>query len=154
MGAASIALVFQIVGVATASWVTADSDVIDARSGLWKTCSGIFGCLSYGSDVPDWMNACRAFGILGILLLVVCCLMGVLSCFSDNDKLPLMAAVVSFAAGLCVLIEFALYADKVDIGAGFKYGYSFALTVTACILAVVAGICFILSRRRGYSGLG
>lgn len=35
---AVLALIFQIVGVATAAWVTSDST--DAGSGLWKSCVG------------------------------------------------------------------------------------------------------------------
>ena len=42
-------------------------------------------------------------------------------------------------AAFCLLIEFALFAGKTELGAGFKYGYSYFLAVLAFILTLVAG---------------
>ena len=46
------------------------------------------------------------------------------------------------------MVEFAIYVDKYD-NPNSDYGYSFALTVLAFLLAIAAGVCFILAKFMG-----
>ncbi|XP_070208998.1 uncharacterized protein [Littorina saxatilis] len=91
----------------------------------------------------NWNKACQAFGIIGVLVLVGCLVVGILILFMEFDKLPIIAAILAFVAAVCILIEFAVYAG--ESGAD-DFGYSFALTIVAFILAIVAGVCFILGK--------
>ncbi|KAK7091665.1 hypothetical protein V1264_009321 [Littorina saxatilis] len=139
---AGVALLFQIVGVATPEW-----SVVDTISrGLWKSCKNDV-CTTYSSDIdfPDWFEACRAFGILGVLVLVGCLVVGILILFMEFDKLPIIATILAFVGAFCILIEFAVYAGESGAESD-QYGYSFALTIVAWILAIVAGICFIVGK--------
>ncbi|KAK7091673.1 lens fiber membrane intrinsic protein-like [Littorina saxatilis] len=152
MGCAGVGLIFQIVGVATPGWVTADS--ADVERGLWKICvNSVCGDISAvydatGTKEPAFYGACRAFGILGVLALAGCLAVGALTCFMEMDKLPLFAAILGFVAGVCILIEFAVYAGEIPTMTGTSYGYSFALTIIAWLLAMAAGALFIVSKIR------
>ena len=50
-------------------------------------------------SAPDYLKACQAFGILGLLVIAGCLTVGVLICFLENEKLPLIAAVLGIVSG-------------------------------------------------------
>ncbi|KAK7091667.1 lens fiber membrane intrinsic protein-like [Littorina saxatilis] len=135
---AGVGLLFQIVGVATPGWIVVGT----SSQGLWKYCYND-ACNTFSGDLPDWWEACRAFGILGVLVLVGCLVVGILICFMEFDKLPIIAAILAFVAAFCILVEFAVYAGE---RGSDDFGYSFALTIVAWILAIVAGVCFIVGK--------
>ncbi|KAK7091151.1 hypothetical protein V1264_008877 [Littorina saxatilis] len=143
IGCAGLGLLLQIVGVATDEWSLIDAIFVTVKIGLWTWCSD--AGVTCG-DTPHYLLACRAFGIIGVLLLAGCALLGVLMCFRDHaqTKFSLVAGVCGFAAGLSICVEFAVYADQ---SPWTTYGNSFYLTIVACVLAVVAGVCYILSTR-------
>ena len=46
------------------------------------------------------------------------------------------------------MVEFAIYVDNNNYN-NSDYGYSFALTILAFLLAIAAGVCFILAKFMG-----
>ena len=46
------------------------------------------------------------------------------------------------------MVEFAIYVDNYA-STNSDYGYSFALTILAFLLAIAAGVCFILAKFMG-----
>lgn len=148
-----VALIFQIIGLATTGW--SEIKAADYGVGLWKTCTGS-KCDTYSTDnIPDWLNAVRAFGILGILAIGACLVAGILICFSENKILPMLAMIIAFVAAFCIMIEFAVYAGErnktANVGFATDYGYSFALTIVAFVLCLAAGVCFLLPNILGGS---
>ncbi|XP_070209814.1 lens fiber membrane intrinsic protein-like [Littorina saxatilis] len=139
---AGVGLIFLIVGVATPGW-TVISD-LSYTAGLWSiciddTCYNDYVFHTFG----DYLYVCRVFGILGVLVLAGCVVVGVLMCFMKMDKLPIIAAILAFVAAFFILVEFAVYAGEDEDN---QYGYSFALTIVAWLLAIAAGICFIVDK--------
>ncbi|KAK7463935.1 hypothetical protein BaRGS_00038072, partial [Batillaria attramentaria] len=127
-----VALIFQIVGLATTGWT----------SGRTAVQSG-FGFVT----VDDWLEACRAFSIIGLLVIVGSLVVGVLICFMDNKMLPMIAAILAFVAAFCLLIEFAVFAGEYEDAVGdADLGYSFALTIVAFLLCIAAGVCFLVPK--------
>ena len=51
--------------------------------------------------MEDWLKACRAFGILGLLVIAGCLVVGILIGFLENAKLPVIAAALGFVSGEC-----------------------------------------------------
>ncbi|XP_076456936.1 uncharacterized protein LOC143291145 [Babylonia areolata] len=165
-GVVGLALILQIVGLATPAWTTYEEvrHRFSYESGLWNMCVNdiclkislskrIFG-KGDDDDVPDLLYACRAFGILGVLEMAASLACAVLTCFmSDKAKMfTLVAAGAAAVGAVCSLIEFAVYAGKEPfLNQSFldhRLGYSFALTVVAFVLAVVAVALFIVGQRK------
>ncbi|XP_070209815.1 lens fiber membrane intrinsic protein-like [Littorina saxatilis] len=136
-----VGLIFQIVGLATPGWI------VDGEYGfgLWRYCVENDMCADIDELGPfgEYLDVCRAFGIIGVVVLAGCVVVGVLMCFMELDKLPIVAAILAFVAAFCILVEFAVYAGE---DADDLYGYSFALTIVAWLLAIAAGICFIVGK--------
>ncbi|KAK7092130.1 transmembrane protein 47-like [Littorina saxatilis] len=141
-----VALLFQIVGVATAGWLTQNT----VGYGLWSVCDDNGNCVDY-TIIPDWFDAVRTFGILGLLVIIGAVVVGVLIMFMENQHLALIAAVISFVAAVCLLIEFAVFAGEHEeiFGSTLDYGYSFALTIVAFLLCLAGGVCFFLPKVLG-----
>ncbi|XP_076456927.1 uncharacterized protein LOC143291142 [Babylonia areolata] len=171
-GVVGLALILQIVGLATPAWVTFELtypvlgvQTVSYNIGLWKVCaSGNCRKISFSSptfgddddddDVPDWLNACRAFGILGVLAMAASLFCAVLTCvMSDKAKMfTLVAAGVAAVGAVCSMIEFAVYAREEPYlnqsSQHVSLGYSFILSVVAFVLAVVAVALFIVGQRK------
>ncbi|XP_076456926.1 uncharacterized protein LOC143291141 [Babylonia areolata] len=162
-GAVGLALILQIVGAATPGWATKEVSTrvhgivvtIDASIGLWKSCQGdVCATISFGRavDLPAWFNACRAFSILGILVMAASLACTALICFlSDKAKMFALVAMAAAAAGAgCTLIEFAVFAGENPWTSSldFDLGYSFGLTIVACLLCVASTLLFLLGRGR------
>ena len=56
--------------------------------------------------------------------------------------------IPSFVPAFCIMVEFAIFVDKYG-STNSDYGYSFALTILAFLLAIAAGVCFILAMIMG-----
>lgn len=143
-----VALIFQIIGLATTGWL--EIKAFDYGQGLWELCSGSDCQTISTGDGLEWLDAVRAFGILGILAIGACLIAGILVCFSENKILPMIAMIIAFVAAFCIMIEFAVYAGEGG-NAGYDYGYSFALTIVAFVLCLAAGACFLLPKILGGS---
>lgn len=146
----ALALLLQIVGFATPAWITGTSIIriqsstitVDFNSGLWSFCNGD-KCQDFDLSV-DWLKAVRAFGVLGILAFVGSVVCAVLTCFFPGQKLfPMVAGVAAAAASVCIMIEFAVYAGEIQVGS-LDFGYSFALTIVAFLLGIVAAVLFFM----------
>eukprot|EP00745_Piridium_sociabile_P037219 TRINITY_DN6747_c0_g1_i3.p1 TRINITY_DN6747_c0_g1~~TRINITY_DN6747_c0_g1_i3.p1 ORF type:complete len:159 (-),score=31.67 TRINITY_DN6747_c0_g1_i3:53-529(-) len=142
-GVVGLALLFQIIGVATPGWIVVSAS--DYKSGLWESCVG--GRCTKFDDVGDSAKACRAFGILGIFAMAASFACGLLICFMSDMKIFTLLAPLAAAAGaFCAMIEFAVYAGEAD---STKYlDYSFALTVVAFVLCGAAAVLFFLGRSK------
>ncbi|KAL8610664.1 hypothetical protein ACOMHN_047233 [Nucella lapillus] len=141
-GAVGLALLFQIIGLATPGWVVNGL----GHAGLWRSCAR-GGCFPVG--VPAFMKACRAFGILGVLAMAGSLACAALICFMSEVKVFSLVAIAAAASGaFCALIEFAVYAGEFSAYSNY-FGYSFALTVVAFVLCGVASVLFFLGRSRG-----
>ncbi|KAK7091672.1 epithelial membrane protein 3-like [Littorina saxatilis] len=153
MACTGLAFILQIVGLATPGWLV--SDVVG--TGLWKVCrEGV--CVDIGTIlpiIPDWFIAVRALGIVSVCCLAGCLLVSVASCVFEHSYFPLICAGLAVAGGLCSLAEFATfaakYADVVKGKGGPDFGYSFALTIVAWLLAMMACPVFIFAKLRKQS---
>lgn len=142
--------VLHIVGLATPEWVTGDVNVlftsVTVTRGLWEGCTGD-SCDAYDEDdKTDWLRACEAMAILGML---VGCLAAFLAALifvrylmkKDVPKnvglITLATAIFSF---IFILICVIVYAVKMKEGdSSWDFGYSFGLAIAGAILIVVGG---------------
>ncbi|KAK7089371.1 lens fiber membrane intrinsic protein-like [Littorina saxatilis] len=144
---AGVGVILQVVAVAAPGWSA--SDYTDYSKGLWESCDGR-NCTSIydGSKVPVWLQSCRTFGILSVILLALSLVVGVVACCIEYHGLSSAAAICAFMATVCILIECAVYAGKVDMPGTWRLGYSFVLSVIACGLSIGATIFFFFSKRK------
>ncbi|PVD32094.1 hypothetical protein C0Q70_07522 [Pomacea canaliculata] len=144
--ASGIALLFQIIAVAAVGWLKAKN--YDVSYGLWRYCSSDT-CVDYPSTiVTDWLDATRAFALLGLFFIAGALAAGILIMFLDKKFLGLIAGAVALVAALFVLISFAVFADNRKASFSeqtFELSYCFALSVVAFVLCIASGVCFILS---------
>ncbi|GFR78160.1 lens fiber membrane intrinsic protein-like [Elysia marginata] len=156
-GVLGLGNLLHIVGLATPEWVTADISVpflgsTDTTRGLWEGC--IDGeCDSYDKKT-DWLKACQAMAILGMLAGLVAALMaGVVFVMGLMKKdstqaigiIALLSAISSFIMILICVIVFAVKMKEGD--SGWDFGYSFGLSIAgALLIAIGGGIAFGGSR--------
>ncbi|KAL8610662.1 hypothetical protein ACOMHN_047231 [Nucella lapillus] len=161
-----LAGVLQLVGVATHNWISVDGVV---HMGLWAICAKdkvkhVVMCVSITENVPGWLNATRAFGIIAtamMLFAAVCGLVTILK--AGHATLTKLAAVLCAAGAVCSVVCFGVFASKYKNFLGDspdlpdfldpKFDYSFGLTVTATILSSIASALFLRSRQTEYSSL-
>lgn len=144
--ASGIALLFQIIAVAAVGWLKTKN--VDESIGLWRYCSS-GQCFDFNSSlVSDWLDATKAFALLGLFFIAGALAAGILIMFLDKKLLPLIAGAVALVAALFVLISFAVFADQRKTPfpeLGYELSYCFALSVVAFVLCIASGVCFILS---------
>ncbi|XP_033751725.1 uncharacterized protein LOC117335677 [Pecten maximus] len=151
-----LALILHIVGLATPSWSAISVSVAGVSAsqsiGLWSTCGTTAGnteCVSF-DDVPnlevsDWLKACRAFGIIGVLAVAAAAILAVLCTVAlskDSHKIAyILATVIAFVGAAACILSCIIWAGKVDdLIAGLDLSYSFALSIVAGVLAGIGGI--------------
>ncbi|KAK3775433.1 hypothetical protein RRG08_015281 [Elysia crispata] len=131
---------FHIIGLATPEWIK-----------VGKVTVGLFeGCLDDDcvtiEDKPDWLKACQAMAILGMLLGLMAVALATfmfVKSLKNNDSpkslglLTLLAAILSL---IFILICVILYAVEIkDLHTGPDFGYSFALSIVGAILILLGG---------------
>ncbi|XP_025089932.1 lens fiber membrane intrinsic protein-like [Pomacea canaliculata] len=144
--ASGIALLFQVIAVAAAGWIKQTN--ADITGGLWKYCI-LNSCKDISSDLEaDWLDATRAFALLGLFFIAGALAAGILIMVLDKKFLALIAGAVALVAALFVLISFAVFADNRKVSFSeqmFKLSYCFALSVVTFVLCIGSGASFILS---------
>ncbi|XP_070209206.1 uncharacterized protein [Littorina saxatilis] len=127
--------------------------------GLWRYCHDEpkYDCEDFDTmwKVDAWLEASRAFAIMGFLALVLCAVSTLLVCFVSHVKVFYsIAPVSSLLASFFIFIEFSVFSGEVErrknsIGQEFEYHYCFALTVIAFILSLIATLLFLCGSLRG-----
>ncbi|XP_076456924.1 uncharacterized protein LOC143291138 [Babylonia areolata] len=149
-GVMAVAMILQIVGVATPSWVSGKvQQGATSSAGLWRICATAQdkeACVDW-PVVPDWLDASRAFGILSLLLMIAASGLGVFASMKHDSRGVLLLAAVSGGLGaLCSLISFGVFAGEKDDSFPnvFDYDYSFGLCVVAAVLGCIGSvICLV-----------
>lgn len=150
-----IALILQIVGLATPHWssisVTANGQTVSQSLGLWATCATVNGdtkCDSY-PNVEDWVKACRGFAIIGMLAVAAAAILDVLCTVAlskTSHKIAyILAMIIAFLGAGAVILACIIWASKVSdftalTGVGLDYSYSFGLSIAAGLLSGIGGI--------------
>lgn len=148
-GCALVALILQIVGVATPEWISAETQLGDMTQGLWEFCRA--GSCAKLEDLlywetPSWLEAVRAFGILAIFAIFACLVCVALICLmSDKPVFGLFAPIAAAAGAFCCLIAFAVFAGE---SSSSDYGYSFALVIVAFLLCIAAAVLLFVGKGR------
>ncbi|XP_025089922.1 uncharacterized protein LOC112561574 [Pomacea canaliculata] len=138
-----VALIFQLVAVAGTGWFVGNG----IEEGLFRFC--IFGSCGRLSEGPDWLKACRAFSILGLLTIAGSLVLGIPHAVLDNSVLSFGCIASSAATALFLVVELAVFGAKtVDAAKHLNYGYGFILSVIACVLSVIAAGLFAFGLRK------
>ncbi|XP_048727491.1 uncharacterized protein LOC125645736 [Ostrea edulis] len=150
------AVIFQLIGLASPYWVTADTATTKTNSGLWRTCTegvqtGLTTCVDT-KDIfldNDWLEAAQAMGILAFLALLVAVVTTILKLFVMKDKKPLLFAAIgsSFAGALFILISISVYADNLNdmfSSRSFDYAFAFVFSILGMIVAIGAGVAMLV----------
>ncbi|XP_061188435.1 uncharacterized protein LOC133196582 [Saccostrea echinata] len=159
-----IALILDVIGVATPYWFYAEKNGVKIYGGLWKSCLDISGseeskCNKY-EDVPDWLKAVRGFGFLGILVSTLALTSASLKiCLKDRVSLLIIAIILSFISALCSVVSIAVFARKYPnlviemIRNDLNFNFSFIFCALFIVLSAFAGICMIIqiAKRTSYS---
>lgn len=163
-----IAALFVWIAYTCTGWGIAKSGPREGTHyGLWRICSDdpyIPGCAPTDGWANDWFAAVQAlvtFGFFGInvALFLLILYMFVSSC-KKSGELALATAIICFATGVLYLIGVIVFAaefkdDYIDPGdiipgwGDYELGYSFALSVVALVLEIVAGVFIILDSKKG-----
>lgn len=135
--------------------------------GLWRICSSNHytpGCSPTDGWANDWFAAVQAlvtFGFFGInvALFLLILYMFVSSC-QKNGEVAMGTAIICFVTGVLYLIGIIVFgakfkedfidpADRNPSWGDYKLSYSFALSVVALALELVAGVFIILDSKKG-----
>ncbi|RUS70141.1 hypothetical protein EGW08_022094 [Elysia chlorotica] len=160
-GVLALGNLLHIIGLATTEWITT---MVATSVGTYEVTIGLFrGCAQNIcadlEDVPDWLKACKAMAILGMLVgLGVLALTGyILALRLMNKEIPrllgilsLLGAVMSCVMILICVIVFAEEAKDMMKNRGIDdhdFGYSFALSIAGALIILIGGcIAFAASR--------
>ncbi|PVD32082.1 hypothetical protein C0Q70_07510 [Pomacea canaliculata] len=144
-----VALIFQIVAVVGTGWLVISVGGDSAEVGLFRSCTnGV--CTTYKmNDLEDWLKACQAFSILGLLAIAGSLVLGILHfVFEDTAKVS-VAGIASCAASVVFLIiELAVFGAETSVlRHAYNFGYGFILSVIACILSSITAVLFVVGSR-------
>ncbi|XP_053372722.1 uncharacterized protein LOC123561541 [Mercenaria mercenaria] len=143
-----VALVIQILGVALPYWYQKEnSSGTSVNGGLWKYCSetlNVKKCIDM-ENAADWIEACRAFQIIGLLILVASLVLCIIVLFIKNDMkvLKLINWILCFCACGFIIIGIIIYGAEAS-GVFEEYSGAFAITIISGIVALVAGVVCLL----------
>ncbi|GFO48769.1 epithelial membrane protein 2 [Plakobranchus ocellatus] len=149
----------HIIGLSTPNWCVVDDGEHYGSYGLWEVC-GDGKCFEFvhNKDYPDWIKACEAMSILGMLSglaslvpAIIALVMAAMKKLSLPilGKISIATAFASFCMILICVIIFAAEKNK-KIGTDCDYGYSFGLSITGALLILPGGILPIFTTRTVY----
>ncbi|PVD32083.1 hypothetical protein C0Q70_07511 [Pomacea canaliculata] len=144
-----VAFIFQLVAVAGTGWLVISVGDNSEEVGLFRLCvNGV--CTEYQmNDLEDWLKACQAFSILGLLTITGSLVLGILHFVLEDTAKVSVAGIASCAASVVFLIiELAVFgAETSSLRKVYNFGYGFILSVIACILSFVAAVLFAVGSR-------
>jgi amino acid transporter len=136
-----LAAILYIIGFATTAWSITQTQRGEHHEGLWESCY----CGS-NRHLQDWFKATQALitiGLIGLFVaLVLACIYLCIHSVSKNTTI-LALVIVCFVSVLFMVIGFAVYGSKRS-----DLHWSFAVTVIASVLCLVAGILSIVQMRQ------
>ncbi|XP_071079191.1 uncharacterized protein [Haliotis cracherodii] len=144
LGLAGAALLFDVIGFATDSWMAA-SGSIDFSTGLFKMCS-VGVCVSIDTE-EDWLKGTKALVILGFLLGLGSLAVIIVYLFFKTDQMlfKTVGLALSFAAAGFTIIGIIVFAAKGTEGSKtMNLSWSFALTIIGGLLYSATGIVLLL----------
>ncbi|XP_062603490.1 lens fiber membrane intrinsic protein-like [Saccostrea cucullata] len=160
-----MAIILDVIGLATSYWFSADKNGVKFYGGLWKSCldipaSQVHECKKY-DDVPDWLKAVRGFGLIGVLISAIALISASLKiCLKNRISLLIIAIILSFMSALCTVVSISVFARKYPnlVGEGirkdfnFNFNFSFVFCALSIVLSAFAGISMIfqIAKRSSY----
>ncbi|OWF56761.1 uncharacterized protein LOC110459277 [Mizuhopecten yessoensis] len=151
-----LALILHIVGIATPNWssYSASSGAVSTSLsyGLWKLCvevNGVSECANY-PNVQDWVKACQAFGIIGVLAVAGAAILEVLCTIvlskATHKVAFIAAAITAFVGAASIILSAIIWSAKVtEFGnTELDLSWSFGLSITGGVLAGIGGILVAL----------
>ncbi|KAK7004602.1 epithelial membrane protein 1 [Biomphalaria glabrata] len=140
-----LADVVNWIGFCTTSWWVHN----DEYQGLWRLCNGIV-CGYMDGTPDDDMNAIQAFAIFGFIALnVAFLLINLYMCWGSckgNGETGVGSVIFLFISAGSWLISVAIFGAGYDDRLG-RFGYSYALAVSAGILALLSGFIMLIGGR-------
>ncbi|KAK3752631.1 hypothetical protein RRG08_008774 [Elysia crispata] len=139
----------HIIGLATPEWVIAtpkNSYGTKLSAGLWEVCIQDI-CVKI-PDLEDWLNACRAMAILGMIAGIGAAAMEIVSIvmfvmckksFKPHGPISLSTAILSSIMIIICVILYALNSEFDDTEEKESFGYSFALSIVGAIFILLGG---------------
>ncbi|XP_062580093.1 uncharacterized protein LOC134242090 [Saccostrea cucullata] len=154
------AVIFQLIGLASPYWMLIETTTFKSNSGLWKSCTEIVltgdttcSDVTIPDGYTDDINAARAMGILGLLVLVAAAIMTVLKLFVLKDMKPILFGAIgsALAGAVFILISIAIYAARAkDLSPfDFDYHFAFAFSIIGMIAAIGAGAVMLVEIIKG-----
>ncbi|KAL8610666.1 hypothetical protein ACOMHN_047235 [Nucella lapillus] len=154
-----LAFVLELVGLVTPGWCALTvGEKGEVMMGLWEFCYELpnFTCenLEQMWAIQGWMEACRAMGVLAVLVMVGCLITIVLLSFLPRFLFLFAAAPwCALSAGLLIYIQFAIFVGEMErtrnsIGRNFYYEYAFVLTVVAFVFSLFASVFLFIGESR------
>lgn len=146
-----LALICDLIGLVAPAWFTVRlGEKGEAKVGLWDYCFSQpkYDCQSVSQQftVEAWLQASRAFAILGFLTLCLCVASCVCLCFASHILAFVIITPVScLISTVLIFLEFAIFSGDVErvknrVGQQFRYHYAFGLTVVAFVLLIPATV--------------
>ncbi|CAC5421102.1 unnamed protein product [Mytilus coruscus] len=159
-----IATLFTCISYTTADWVY--EDVGNTHYGLWRICGETdipTGCQTIDGFANDWYGVVQAFVTFGFFGILVSFFLVILYIFvskcQKNGEVAIAVAIICIATGVFYLIGVIVFGAKVDkwpenATTDYKMGYSFALSIIALVLEIIAGVLMIVEGKGGGGGGG
>ncbi|XP_071080271.1 uncharacterized protein [Haliotis cracherodii] len=144
LGLAGAALLFDVIGFATDSWMAA-SGSNDFSTGLFKMCN-VGVCVSINTE-EDWLKGTKALVILGFLLGLGSLAVIIVYLFFKTDQMlfKTVGLALSFAAAGFTIIGIIVFAAKgTEDSKTMNLSWSFALTIIGGLLYCATGIVLLL----------
>ncbi|XP_076456742.1 uncharacterized protein LOC143291042 [Babylonia areolata] len=150
-----IAMILQIVGVATPSWMSGEiRQGVSSRAGLWRICAEAYDveeCVDWPT-VPEWLDATRALGVLALLLMAASSGLSVFVLIKPDNRLTVTLATICCGLGAaCSVTSFGVFVGKEDEQFPtevYSYDYSFGLCVAAAAMGCIGSVLFLALFRR------
>jgi len=140
------AAILYVIGFSTVGWEIHTLDThpkVKNQHGLWESCT----CRKHDLREKDWFKATQAMitiGLIGLLVsMILACLYLCVHTISKNSTI-LALVIVCFITVIFMLIGVLIF----GIERGEHVSWSFALTVIAMVLTLVAGILAVVQMRK------
>ncbi|XP_061164959.1 protein NKG7-like [Saccostrea echinata] len=154
----AVAVICQLIGLASPYWVAYESPSINAHSGLWKVCFEIIRtekteCQDI-ETMEDWFKAVRAMSILGFLVLLVPVVLLLLKLFVLKEQKQLLLAAIgaAFAGALFILISIAVYSGKKNemfaSSISINFHFAFVFCIIGMLAAIGSGVVMLVEKSR------
>ncbi|XP_076098315.1 voltage-dependent calcium channel gamma-5 subunit-like [Mytilus galloprovincialis] len=160
-----IATLFTCISYTTTEWVYDDIGADALHYGLWRICGEAElpgACSHIDGWANDWYGVVQAFVTFGFFGILISFFLVVLYIFvgkcQKNGEVAIAVAIICIATGVFYLIGIIIFGAKVNdkwvenAVTDYKFGYSFALSIIAFLLEIVAGVMMLVEGKGGVGG--